>query len=457
MRQQKSMYLHKEKVNQETMKDDIPSVNNEVNLDDEKRMEEEIRSLYFDSSTNEHLDSSNVFFHSFPLNYSEKNIQQLFSRFGEIKYFKKNPTYGFVNFKSPRDALKAVRELDNFNLGRRSLRVSFAKLSNTCRDRKKVARFHRLIVDQVLEDMKKEADNKKAAIVAVKPNSSKISKLKQDCTFAHTSDEIVMKKLGQSDAVVPFRPKSMANKFEATMVTHEGKKDDRSAMATYIANNNHNIVGHWTNDTEDAVKAKLKSAQESKDIAIVSKLEAEINKLRDELSRAEQRAAEAEEKISAVNTNKCDIDKISADDKKLVAEAEEEISADDKKLIANNTDKMSAKFQSQTSTSTGSYITIITEETIVMDDDSDEEDKKDSTSKAAETKEGSDEAKKADSKVDSKKSESKDKVGSKRLEAKDESNEDKKSEKEKAEVAAHGVLGFRTEGSTTPLQGDNCS
>merc|ERR1719446_129564 len=62
-----------------------------------------------------------------------------------------------------------------------------------------------------------------------------------------------------------------------------------------------------------------------------------------------------------------------------------------------------------------------------------EEDKKDSTSKAAETKEGTDEAKKAESKDVSKKTETKDDV-----EAKDESKEDKKGEKEKAEESKEG-------------------
>jgi len=54
---------------------------------------------------------------------------------------------------------------------------------------------------------------------------------------------------------------------------------------------------------KDAVKAELKSAQESKDNAIVSKLEVEINKLRDELARTEQRANNAEEEIMGLRKN----------------------------------------------------------------------------------------------------------------------------------------------------------
>merc|ERR1719239_454676 len=69
-----------------------------------------------------------------------------------------------------------------------------------------------------------------------------------------------------------------------------------------------------------------------------------------------------------------------------------------------------------------------------------EEAKKDSTSKAAETKEGTDAAKKAESTDDSKKSETNDDVDAKKpeAEAKDESKEDKKGEKEKAEESKEG-------------------
>ena len=54
---------------------------------------------------------------------------------------------------------------------------------------------------------------------------------------------------------------------------------------------------------KEAVKAELKSAQESKDNATVSKLETEINKLRDELARTEQRANTAEEEIMGLRKN----------------------------------------------------------------------------------------------------------------------------------------------------------
>ena len=54
---------------------------------------------------------------------------------------------------------------------------------------------------------------------------------------------------------------------------------------------------------KEAVKAELKSAQESKDSAAVAKLETEIGKLRDELARTEQRATTAEDEIMGLRKN----------------------------------------------------------------------------------------------------------------------------------------------------------
>jgi len=82
-------------------------------------------------------------------------------------------------------------------------------------------------------------------------------KLRQDYTFAHTSDEAVMKKLGHSDAVVLFRPKHLANKFEAATVTYEGKEDDKGAMAAFIADNKHGMVGHRTSDNAKEFKEPI--------------------------------------------------------------------------------------------------------------------------------------------------------------------------------------------------------
>ena len=56
-------------------------------------------------------------------------------------------------------------------------------------------------------------------------------------------------------------------------------------------------------NSKDAVKVEGKSAQEPKDNATVSKLEAEINKLRDKLVRTEQQANTAEEEIVGLRKN----------------------------------------------------------------------------------------------------------------------------------------------------------
>ena len=54
---------------------------------------------------------------------------------------------------------------------------------------------------------------------------------------------------------------------------------------------------------KEAVKAELKSAQESANSASVQKLEAEVAKLKDELARTEQRANSAEEEIMGLRKN----------------------------------------------------------------------------------------------------------------------------------------------------------
>ncbi len=86
-------------------------------------------------------------------------------------------------------------------------------------------------------------------------------KLRQDYTFAHTSasasDEAVINKLGHSDAIVRFRTKYLANKFEAATVTYEVKDDDKGAMAAFIADNKHGMVGHRTSDNPKEFKVML--------------------------------------------------------------------------------------------------------------------------------------------------------------------------------------------------------
>ena len=83
-------------------------------------------------------------------------------------------------------------------------------------------------------------------------------------TFAKTADklrqdytETVMKKLGHSEAIVLFKPKHLANEFEAATVTYEGKDDYHGAMAAFIAENKHGMIGHRTSDNAKEFKVML--------------------------------------------------------------------------------------------------------------------------------------------------------------------------------------------------------
>ena len=66
-----------------------------------------------------------------------------------------------------------------------------------------------------------------------------------------------MKKLGHSEAIVLFKPKHLANEFEAATVTYEGKDDYHGAMATFIAENKHGMIGHRTSDNAKEFKVML--------------------------------------------------------------------------------------------------------------------------------------------------------------------------------------------------------
>ena len=86
-------------------------------------------------------------------------------------------------------------------------------------------------------------DSDIVTIIGEVSNEIKIAdQLRQNCTFAHTTDEAVMKKLGQSVANVLVRPKHLADNFEAASVTYEGKDDDNGATADFIADNKHGMV-----------------------------------------------------------------------------------------------------------------------------------------------------------------------------------------------------------------------
>ena len=54
--------------------------------------------------------------------------------------------------------------------------------------------------------------------------------------------------------MVLFRPKHLANKFEAATVTYDSKEDDKGTMAAFIADNKHGMVGHRTSDNAKEFK-----------------------------------------------------------------------------------------------------------------------------------------------------------------------------------------------------------
>merc|ERR1711992_91699 len=74
---------------------------------------------------------------------------------------------------------------------------------------------------------------------------------------AHTSAGAIMAKLGHEEAVVLYRPKHLANKFEEATVVYSGKADDKSAMAAWIADNKHGMAGHRTSDNAKEFKEPL--------------------------------------------------------------------------------------------------------------------------------------------------------------------------------------------------------
>ena len=84
-------------------------------------------------------------------------------------------------------------------------------------------------------------------------------KLRQEYNFAHTSAEEVMTKLGQKEGIVLYRPKHLANKFEEGSVVYFGKSDDKAAVAAFIADNRHGIVGHRTSDNAKDFKVSFVS------------------------------------------------------------------------------------------------------------------------------------------------------------------------------------------------------
>ena len=89
----------------------------------------------------------------------------------------------------------------------------------------------------------------------MKTFSKTADKLRQEYNFAHSSAEEVLAKYVK-EGVVLYRPKHLANKFEEGSVTYDGAADDKSAMASFIADNRHGIAGHRTTDNAKDFKVQ---------------------------------------------------------------------------------------------------------------------------------------------------------------------------------------------------------
>ena len=93
------------------------------------------------------------------------------------------------------------------------------------------------------------------------------AKLREEYTFAHTSAEEVMTKLGHKEGVVMFRPKHLQNKFEDSAVVYSGSDSDKGALATWIGDNINGLCGHRTTVNAKDFKMPLVTAYYSVDYA----------------------------------------------------------------------------------------------------------------------------------------------------------------------------------------------
>merc|ERR1712142_214302 len=93
------------------------------------------------------------------------------------------------------------------------------------------------------------------------------AKLREEYTFAHTSVEEVMTKLGHKEGVVLFRPKHLQNKFEDSAVVYDGATDDKGALSKWIAEKIHGLCGHRTTDNAKDFKMPLVVAYYNVDYA----------------------------------------------------------------------------------------------------------------------------------------------------------------------------------------------
>ena len=90
----------------------------------------------------------------------------------------------------------------------------------------------------------------------MKTFSKTANKLRQEYNFAHSNAEEVLAKYVK-EGVVLYRPKHLANKFEDSSVMYNGAVDDEDAMASFIADNRHGIVGHRTTDNTKDFKEPI--------------------------------------------------------------------------------------------------------------------------------------------------------------------------------------------------------
>jgi len=93
------------------------------------------------------------------------------------------------------------------------------------------------------------------------------AKLREEYTFAHTSAEDVMAKLGHTEGVVLFRPKHLQSKFEDSAVVYSGSDSDKGALSTWIGDNINGLCGHRTTDNAKEFKMPLVTAYYSVDYA----------------------------------------------------------------------------------------------------------------------------------------------------------------------------------------------
>lgn len=82
-------------------------------------------------------------------------------------------------------------------------------------------------------------------------------KLRESVRFGHSSNPAVLEKQGVKDAVILFRPKHLANKFEEATVTYTTESSNQQALETFIKSNYHGLVGHRTRDNGADFKQPL--------------------------------------------------------------------------------------------------------------------------------------------------------------------------------------------------------